>query len=192
MSHDLSRSSSVQRSDSPDIYGAPEPVRPDQLRGAGVTGAPASNTASNGGTQSSTNPAPTVRAPLAIVAELDHIVDQYWGQHVSKSCAIGLIASKPNFAASRNEPDKDRAFEQYLSSLESIEHHTVEANRRGSFTAQHLDHESDPGRVSSQSPQPNQYASEAEVRAFIRSRRGPQLPTPCFSSQREYWTHEIN
>ena len=161
--------SSSQRSESPDIYGPSEPNRAGQLSGPGTTGAPSSVTASNGGTRTTSNPAPAVRAPTNIITELDHIVEQFREQIISKFGAIGLIASKFNFATTRNEPDKNRAFEQYLSTLESIEQHTLEAGRRGSITAQQFEPQPDPARGSSPSPQPDRYANETEAKAFIRS-----------------------
>ena len=171
MSNDtrLSRNASSQRPESPDIYGSSEPIRPGPLSGPGVTGAPSSVTASNRGTRTTTDPTPTVRSPHDIITELDNIVDQFREQNISKFGAIGLIASRFNFAPSRNEPEKNRAFKQYLSTLESIEQHALEADRRGTLTAQQLDHQSDPARVSPASPQPDQYANETDARAFIKS-----------------------
>ena len=171
MSHDqmFSRNAGIQRPDSPDIYGTSEPTHQSHLTGPGVTGTPTSNTASNGGPRSTTDPAPTVRGPRSIVTELDQIVDQFREQTLSKFGAIGLIASKFNFATSRDEPAKNQAFEQYLSTLESIEQHAIEANRRGSLAAQQFEQQSDPGREPSASPRPNRDAKPAEAQAFIRS-----------------------
>ena len=165
----FARNTNSRQSESPDIYEYVEPNRSAQLRGPGVSGASVSVTASNGGTRTAPDLDSTVQPPHKLITELDHIVDQFRDQNLSKFAAIGLIASKFNFATSQNEPDKNRAFEQYLSILESTERLALEADRRGSTTAQQLDHQSGPVRASPSAPQPDRYANEPDTREFIKS-----------------------
>ena len=50
---------------------------------------------------------------------------------MSKPCAIGLISSKLAFDTTHAEPEKDNAFLQYLTTIDSIECLAVDVTHRG-------------------------------------------------------------
>ena len=79
-----------------------------------------------------TNPSTTNESTLDIVRELDRIVDQFRNKLLTKSRAIASITSKLGFNISKEEPEKDAALDQYLSSIEAVERLSLEAIRHGS------------------------------------------------------------
>jgi hypothetical protein len=78
-----------------------------------------------------TNSSTTNEPALDIVRELDRIVEQFRNKTLTKSRAIASITSKLGFNIAKEEPEKDAALDQYLSTIESIERLALEAIRRG-------------------------------------------------------------
>jgi hypothetical protein len=78
-----------------------------------------------------TNPSTTNESTLDIVRELDRIVDQFRNKLLTKSRAIASITSKLGFDVSKEEPEKDAALDQYLSTIEAVERLSLEAIRHG-------------------------------------------------------------
>jgi hypothetical protein len=81
-----------------------------------------------------TNSSSTNEPALGIVRELDLIVERFRSKSLTKSRAIASITSKLGFDISKEEPEKDAALDQYLSTIESIERLALEAIRHGANT----------------------------------------------------------
>ena len=160
MSYDQTHSRDHNRDDSSDIY---QSTDTRQLRGPGNPGEPVPAPTPDGGIQGTPTPPSTIGDPLPIVTELDGIVEQFRNRQVSKPRAIGLISSKLAFATTHAEPDKDNAFLQYLTTLDSIERLTADATHRGA-TIQPDHSQTIHGTAAHQTDQSNRSISGGESR----------------------------
>jgi hypothetical protein len=78
-----------------------------------------------------TNFSITNEPALDVVRELDRIVEQFRNKSLTKSRAIASITSKLGFDVTKEEPEKDAALDQYLSTIEAVERLAIEAIRHG-------------------------------------------------------------
>jgi hypothetical protein len=99
-------------------------------------------------------------------------LEDFRNRRLTKSRAIALLTSKLQFNVDQDEPQKEAAFSQYLSAIESFERLAAEATQHGMYAAKGLGGDGDVAASNSNPIEPRENSGQSinkETETFIRS-----------------------
>ena len=88
-----------------------------------------------GSNQMQEEPSREVNTNIARIKDLDAIVEQFRNKKLTYTRAIAHITSRLSFDLTKDEPEKDAALDQFITTLNAIERLTIESSNRGSHAA---------------------------------------------------------